>query len=260
MKIIKIGRDSSCNIQLEHDMISRHHAILRIHQTGKIELISMGTNGTKLNGVLIRPNVVYKVKRSDMISFAGKHQLDWGMIPDPLKKYRIIGIALLVCALLGGLSMLGYKVYEYFNPEIVTMYEGSPKTPQQKPENPPTGTVKEEPTKKSETTTDANSSEKGDVTLSLEKIAAQQDSIKKVERQEKISNEKILNKIFPDKKKKAKTKKQNSEKKTNKEKTDSEKEKTDSEKEKTNSEKDTEKEAEDEKSDNSDDIKSKLIH
>ena len=256
MKIIKIGRDSSCNIQLEHDMISRNHAILRIHQTGKIELISMGTNGTKLNGILIRPNVVYKVKRSDMISFAGKYQLDWGMIPDPLKKYRIIGISLLICVLLGGLSILGYKVYDYFNPQVTTLTTPLIE-PQAETEKAPTVVENEEPSKKSEIKTDSSSYKKNDVALSLEKIVAQKDSIKKIEEQEKLNNEKILNNIFPSKKKKAKQTKANSDKKTEKEKTNSVK---NTEKE-TKDEKNTEdKEAKDEISENGDDIKSKLIH
>ena len=89
MKTIKIGRDASCNIILDHEMISRHHAILRIYPTGKIEFISMGTNGTKLNGALMKPDVVYTIKRSDMISFPGNKQLDWSLIHNPLKKYRI---------------------------------------------------------------------------------------------------------------------------------------------------------------------------
>ena len=124
MKTIKIGRDPSSQIFLNHEMISRHHAILRIYPTGKMELVSMGANGTKLNGALVRPNVVYKVKRSDMISFADRYQLDWNQIYNPRKKYYIAGITLLACLILFALVIAGKALYRYFNP----CYESAPET------------------------------------------------------------------------------------------------------------------------------------
>lgn len=51
MKILTIGRDESCNIVLSDSTVSRRHAILKIHATGKMEIISMGQNGTFVNGV-----------------------------------------------------------------------------------------------------------------------------------------------------------------------------------------------------------------
>ena len=122
METIKIGRDPSSQIFLNHEMISRHHAILRIYPTGKMELVSMGANGTKLNGALVRPNVVYRVKRSDMISFADRYQLDWNQIHNPSKKYYIAGIILLACLVLFALVYAGKAVYRYFNP----CYESAP--------------------------------------------------------------------------------------------------------------------------------------
>ena len=116
MRTIKIGRDPSSQVFLDHEMISRHHAILRVYSTGKMELVSMGVNGTKLNGALVRPNVVYKVKRSDMISFADRFQLDWNQIYNPRKKFYVAGTILLVCLLLFVLVMLGKVVFRYFNP------------------------------------------------------------------------------------------------------------------------------------------------
>lgn len=124
METIKIGRDPSSQIFLNHEMISRHHAILRIYPTGKMELVSMGANGTKLNGALVRPNVVYRVKRSDMISFADRYQLDWNQIHNPRKKYYIAGIILLACLILFALVIAGKAVYRYFNP----CYESTPET------------------------------------------------------------------------------------------------------------------------------------
>lgn len=138
MKIIKIGRDETSNIMLDHEMVSRHHAILKIHPSGKMELISMGVNGTKLNGVQMRPNVVYEVKRSDMVSFAGKHQLDWSLIPNPRKTYFIVAIAIAIVILLIASIVAGTKVYNYFNPEVEDIYMPSPfPGPQPKPEPAP---------------------------------------------------------------------------------------------------------------------------
>lgn len=190
MKIIKIGRDSSCNIMLEHEMISRNHAILRVYSTGRIELISMGTNGTKLNGILVRPNVVYKVKRSDMISFAGKFQLDWAKIPDPLRIYRIVGICMLAIILLSILSILGYSVYNYFNPQVESHLEytsiekrnGYPKEPEVK--------------------VDSEIYNPDNITLSIEDIVINNDSIKKLKNLEDREIDNICKTLFPKKKKK----------------------------------------------------------
>lgn len=116
MVTVKIGRDPSCQILLDHEMISRHHAILRIYPTGKMELVSMGANGTKLNGALMRPNVVYRVKRSDMVSFADRYQLDWNLINNPLRKYQIAVLCIFSLIILLGAIKVGVMVYDYFNP------------------------------------------------------------------------------------------------------------------------------------------------
>lgn len=200
MKVIKIGRDTTSNILLEHEMISRHHAILRIYSTGKIELISMGANGTKLNGTLVRPNVVYRVKRSDMISFAGKFQLDWALVPDPLKMVRIALLCLVICLLLGCLAVAGNKVYNYFNPQIEQDFESTKsETVLVEEVNPQTdvdGTLDVAP---------VDPSNDNGLTLSLDKIKAQQDSIKKQEVKEKKEYYKAIDKLFPTPKEKKKT-------------------------------------------------------
>ena len=46
MKVITIGRDPECNIVLDDNLISRRHAVLRLHGTGKIEIIDYSSNGT----------------------------------------------------------------------------------------------------------------------------------------------------------------------------------------------------------------------
>ena len=77
MKILTIGRDESCNIVLSDSTVSRRHAILKIHATGKMEIISMGQNGTFVNGVKLKSDTAYPVTRKDVVSFAHVRQLDW---------------------------------------------------------------------------------------------------------------------------------------------------------------------------------------
>lgn len=68
MKILTIGRDESCNIVLSDSTVSRRHAILKIHATGKMEIISMGQNGTFVNGVKLKSDTVYPITRRDVVS------------------------------------------------------------------------------------------------------------------------------------------------------------------------------------------------
>lgn len=98
MKTITIGRDATSNIFIDDPMISRHHALLRIHPTGKMELVDMSSNGTFVNRVKLASNVPFPLTRKDTVSFAGVRQLDWNLVPNPLAwvKWALIGI----CAVL----------------------------------------------------------------------------------------------------------------------------------------------------------------
>ena len=100
-KILTIGRDESCNIVLSDSTVSRRHAILKIHATGKMEIISMGQNGTFVNGVKLKSDTAYPVTRKDVVSFAHVRQLDWNQIPDVQRYYRygimaVIGLAVII--------------------------------------------------------------------------------------------------------------------------------------------------------------------
>ena len=104
MKILTIGRDESCNIVLSDSTVSRRHAILKIHATGKMEIISMGQNGTFVNGVKLKSDTAYPVTRKDVVSFAHVRQLDWNQIPDVQRYYRygimaVIGLAVIITAI-----------------------------------------------------------------------------------------------------------------------------------------------------------------
>lgn len=107
MKVITIGRGEDNQIVLEdnQDLISRQHATLRIHETGKMEIVSTGSNGTFVNGFRIKSNVPYKVTRKDVISFAHVRQLDWALVPDPFRFIRM-GIIGAVIAIVVSIAIL----------------------------------------------------------------------------------------------------------------------------------------------------------
>lgn len=94
MKTITIGRDLSCDISIDDNMISRRHALLRIHPTGKMELVDMSSNGTFVNGVKLASNVPFPLTRKDTVSFANVRQLDWTEVPNPLSwvKWAIVSV------------------------------------------------------------------------------------------------------------------------------------------------------------------------
>lgn len=102
MKILTIGRGDDCDIVLDdnQDLISRKHAMLRIYPFGKMELVSMGRNGTYVNGLPVKSNKPIKVSRKDVISFAHVKQLDWNLVKDPYRIYYIFALALVVLLLL----------------------------------------------------------------------------------------------------------------------------------------------------------------
>lgn len=100
MKVITIGRGDDNQIVIEdsQNLVSRHHATLRISDSGRMEIVSTGVNGTFINGFLIKPNVPHKVSRKDIVSFAHVRQLDWSQVPDPFRpiRYAILGVVALV--------------------------------------------------------------------------------------------------------------------------------------------------------------------
>lgn len=113
MKIITIGRGDGCTIQIDNEFISRQHAIIRVYPTGKMELIDKSSNGTSINGRPMKPNTPYRVRRKDVVTFAGQAQLVWSDVPDPLRPWKIAGICLLVVfAIIGGLYAFKDKLHK----------------------------------------------------------------------------------------------------------------------------------------------------
>ena len=111
MKTITIGRGDGANIIIDDEMISRRHAILRIYTFGKMELVDMGKNGTYVNGVKLRPNVPFPVKRKDVVNFAEVSKLDWSMVPDNTKYFKIG--AIILAAIITLLILIGIGTFCY---------------------------------------------------------------------------------------------------------------------------------------------------
>jgi len=104
MKTITIGRGDGANIIIDNEMISRRHAILKISTFGKMEIVDMGRNGTFVNGIRLRPNVPFPVTRKDVVRFADQNspfKLDWSLVPDNSKIYKIA-----IAAIIGLLAII----------------------------------------------------------------------------------------------------------------------------------------------------------
>ena len=83
MRLLKIGRDASCDIILQHPSISSLHAEITLTNSGDIMLEDKGSrNGTFVMGQKIMPGRPVKVRRGDRIAF-GNIELQWSQIPMP---------------------------------------------------------------------------------------------------------------------------------------------------------------------------------
>lgn len=83
MRLLKIGRDSSCDIVMHSDKVSSLHAELTLLNSGDIMLEDKGSrNGTFIMNQQIKPNKPVNVKRGDAIRFADV-ELQWSQVPMP---------------------------------------------------------------------------------------------------------------------------------------------------------------------------------
>lgn len=119
MKVLSIGRNSDCNIVYDDMMVSRRHALIKIYPTGKYEIVSTGTNGTKVNGNLIASNAPYPLKRGDSVTFANVARLDWRVIPNPLRPYYMAGIGVLAVIVAIGIGIGVSKLVKSYTAEPV---------------------------------------------------------------------------------------------------------------------------------------------
>ncbi|MCF0126256.1 MAG: FHA domain-containing protein [Clostridia bacterium] len=92
MKLIKIGSDPSCNIVLNSEYVSAHHADLTILDNGDIFIEDKdSTNGTFLGKKKLNPLQEVQVRRGDLIKL-GDETLVWSLVPSPAdnSKYKTI--------------------------------------------------------------------------------------------------------------------------------------------------------------------------
>lgn len=92
MRLLKVGRDSNCDIILHSDKVSALHAEITILNNGDILLEDKNSrNGTFIMNRPIKPGVQIPIKRGDAIRFADV-ELIWNQIPAPedLSKYKAV--------------------------------------------------------------------------------------------------------------------------------------------------------------------------
>jgi len=83
MRLIKIGRDASCDIVLHSNKVSSLHAEITLMNNGDIMLEDKGSkNGTFIMNQAIQPGKPVNVRRGDAIRFADV-ELNWGQVPMP---------------------------------------------------------------------------------------------------------------------------------------------------------------------------------
>lgn len=81
MRLLKIGRDASCDIVLQSDKVSSLHAEMTVLNNGDILLEDKNSrNGTFLMNKPIKPGTSVSVRRGDAIRFADV-ELMWNQIP-----------------------------------------------------------------------------------------------------------------------------------------------------------------------------------
>lgn len=82
MRLLKIGRDNSCDITLSSIKVSALHAEITILNNGDMLLEDKGsTNGTFIMNKPIQPGVQVPIKKGDAIRF-GDTELQWIWIPE----------------------------------------------------------------------------------------------------------------------------------------------------------------------------------
>ncbi|MCM1163667.1 MAG: FHA domain-containing protein [Muribaculaceae bacterium] len=95
MKLLKIGKDPSCNIVYNSPYVSSIHAELTLLDNGDIFIEDKNsTNGTFVGGQRLTPNVETQIHRGDLVKF-GDTQLQWHQVPvleNPSKYKAIINI------------------------------------------------------------------------------------------------------------------------------------------------------------------------
>lgn len=92
MRLLKIGRDASCDIVLHSDKVSAIHAEITLLNNGDISLEDKGShNGTFVMNRPIKPGTPVNIRRGDAIRFADV-ELQWSQVPMPEDNSNFKGI------------------------------------------------------------------------------------------------------------------------------------------------------------------------
>ncbi len=92
MRLLKVGRDKSCDIVLPSGRVSSLHAEITVLDNGDILLEDKNSlNGTYVMNNPIKPGVCVSIKRGDAVRFADT-ELQWNQVPQPLdtKNYKAV--------------------------------------------------------------------------------------------------------------------------------------------------------------------------
>jgi len=90
MKLIRVGRSSSCDIVLPSENVSSLHAEILVMDSGEIFIEDKNSsNGTKVGNKKIAPNTEVAIRRGDYVVLADM-ELPWSRVPaaDNLKNYK----------------------------------------------------------------------------------------------------------------------------------------------------------------------------
>lgn len=90
MKLIRVGRSSSCDIVLPSENVSSLHAEILVMDSGEIFIEDKNSsNGTKVGNKKIAPNTEVAIRRGDYVVLADT-ELPWSRVPaaDNLKNYK----------------------------------------------------------------------------------------------------------------------------------------------------------------------------
>lgn len=147
MKRITIGRSPGCDIVFDQNMISRNHALLNVYSSGKCEIVNMGQNGTKVNGIQITNGQPYPLKRGDAVVFANQAQLDWKQVPNPRRPWLL---AIIISGAVIALGLIAWLAVWMINFDWGTSTDCPGELTEQ-----PGGTVGDDGTAASDTTSTA---------------------------------------------------------------------------------------------------------
>lgn len=132
-----IGRDPSCSIIFQSEVVSRNHATLIQKKNGEIWIYNHSTNGISVNGQKVESQCL---KHGDIVLIANKFRLDWEkefhnvpasnkIISNSKAIWSIAAICILLLLSAIGVYIFKYsdwspsKVYSTYKSSVVMVYE-----------------------------------------------------------------------------------------------------------------------------------------